>query len=151
MSRKVWWATRPKFALPGEWTSTQFRKRHIGKAWGPSAETTLGRSATLEFTLADVSKHSKEAKSGQTFFIPAEAHSLTNVGKSVVKLVSTELKESAPTGALSAAERSELLELAVLGLLHGQPADKGLRGGKADRGHALAPSRTLSQRAARRA
>ena len=48
----VWWATRPKFALPGEWTSTQFRKRHIGKAWGPSAETTLGRSATLEFTLA---------------------------------------------------------------------------------------------------
>ncbi|MBP7586851.1 MAG: DinB family protein [Thermoanaerobaculia bacterium] len=66
---------------------------------------------TLEFTLADGSKHSKEAKSGQTFFIPAEAHSLTNVGKSVVKLVSTELKESAPTGALSAAERSELLEL----------------------------------------
>ena len=48
----VWWATRPKFALPGEWTPTQFRKRHIGKAWGPSAETTLGRSATLEFTLA---------------------------------------------------------------------------------------------------
>ena len=48
----VWWATRPKFALPGEWTPTQFRKRHITKAWGPSAETTLGRSATLEFTLA---------------------------------------------------------------------------------------------------
>ena len=48
----VWWATRPKFALPGDWTPTQLRKRHIGKAWGPSAETTLGRSATLEFTLA---------------------------------------------------------------------------------------------------
>ena len=48
----VWWATRPKFALRGEWTRMQVRKRHIGKAWGPSAETTLSRSATLEFTLA---------------------------------------------------------------------------------------------------
>src|SRR5690606_15626582 len=48
----VWWATRPKFALPGEWAPMQFRKPHIGKAWGPSAETALARSATLEFTLA---------------------------------------------------------------------------------------------------
>lgn len=66
---------------------------------------------TLEFTLADGSKHSKEAKSGQTFFIPAEAHSLKNVGKSVVKLVSTELKEAAPAGTLFAAERAEILDL----------------------------------------
>ncbi len=66
---------------------------------------------TLEFTLADGSKHSKEAKSGQTFFVPAEAHSLKNVGKSVVKLVSTELKEAAPSGTLSSAERSALLDL----------------------------------------
>ena len=48
----VWWATRPKFAPPGEWTPMQFRKRHIGKAWGPSGEVPLAASATLEFTLA---------------------------------------------------------------------------------------------------
>ncbi len=40
---------------------------------------------------------------------------------------------------------------AILGLLHGQPADHGLRGGKADRGHFFPPSRAWSQRAARRA
>ena len=45
---------------------------------------------------------------------------------------------------------------AVLGLLHGKPADKGLRGGKTDRGHSASPSRAhssrlLSQVAARRA
>jgi hypothetical protein len=48
----VWWATKPKFELPGEWTPMQFRKRHIAKAWGPSEETQLGHSAKLEFTFA---------------------------------------------------------------------------------------------------
>ena len=48
----VWWATRPKFALPPEWTPMRFRKRHVTKAWGPSEEKELSRSATLEFTLA---------------------------------------------------------------------------------------------------
>lgn len=48
----VWWATKPKFALPGAWTPMQFRKRHISKAWGPSEEKALENSAKLEFTLA---------------------------------------------------------------------------------------------------
>lgn len=84
---------------------------------------------TLEFTLADGSKHSKTAQSGQTFFIPAEAHSLKNVGKSAVKLVSTELKEVAPDGGLSAAERAEVLGLLERGqreledLVAGTPED----------------------------
>lgn len=66
---------------------------------------------TLEFTLADGSKHTKEAKAAQTFFIPAEAHSIRNVGKTAVKLVSTELKEAAPSGQLSSADRAQLLDL----------------------------------------
>jgi hypothetical protein len=48
----VWWAVKPKFALPEEWTPIEFRKRHITKAWGPSPATELKHSAKLEFTLA---------------------------------------------------------------------------------------------------
>jgi hypothetical protein len=48
----VWWATKPKFALPKDWTRMQFHKRHISKAWGPSEEKELKQSAKLEFTLA---------------------------------------------------------------------------------------------------
>ena len=48
----VWWATKPKFALPSAWTPMQFKKRHLSKAWGPSEEKTLAKSAKLEFTLA---------------------------------------------------------------------------------------------------
>ena len=48
----VWWATKPKFAMPGDWTAMTFRKRHIAKAWGPSEDKTLAHSAKLEFTLA---------------------------------------------------------------------------------------------------
>ncbi len=39
----------------------------------------------------------------------------------------------------------------ILGLLDREPADKGLGGGQADRGHCVAPSRTLSQSWPRRA
>jgi hypothetical protein len=48
----VWWATKPKFAFPSEWTPMRFKKRHISKAWGPSEEKELKHSAKLEFTLA---------------------------------------------------------------------------------------------------
>ncbi len=48
----VWWATKPKFEFPSEWTEMRFRKRHVSKAWGPSEEKQLKHSAKLEFTLA---------------------------------------------------------------------------------------------------
>nr|WP_052116082.1 coagulation factor 5/8 type domain-containing protein [Lysobacter dokdonensis] len=48
----VWWATKPKFEFPSQWTQMRFRKRHISKAWGPSEEMELTHSAKLEFTLA---------------------------------------------------------------------------------------------------
>jgi quercetin dioxygenase-like cupin family protein len=65
----------------------------------------------LELTLADGTKNTIEAKPGETFFIPAQAHSAKNVGGTQVRLVVTELKEAAPSGKLSAADRAELLDL----------------------------------------
>ncbi|MGE0641418.1 MAG: DinB family protein [Thermoanaerobaculia bacterium] len=69
----------------------------------------------LEFTLADGTKHIVEAKTGETIFVPAEAHSVKNVGKSTVRAVATELKEAAPSGGLDSAEREQLLELYARG------------------------------------
>ena len=65
----------------------------------------------LELTLADGSKQVLEAKPGETFFLPAQAHSTKNIGNGTVKVIVTELKETAPTGGFTGAERSELLEL----------------------------------------
>lgn len=47
----VWWVNRPKYAFPREWTPVRYKRRHIGKAWGPGADPVLRDSAKLEFTL----------------------------------------------------------------------------------------------------
>jgi hypothetical protein len=47
----VWWVNRPGYAFPKAWTPVEFRKRHIDKAWGPSPEKELKRSASMEFTV----------------------------------------------------------------------------------------------------
>ncbi len=47
----VWWVNRPKYAFPREWTPVRYKRRHIGKAWGPGADPALRDSAKLEFTL----------------------------------------------------------------------------------------------------
>lgn len=47
----VWWVNRPKYAFPREWTPVRYKRRHIGKAWGPGADPVLRESAKLEFTL----------------------------------------------------------------------------------------------------
>lgn len=65
----------------------------------------------LEITLADGTKNVIDAKPGETFFLPAQAHSAKNVGKGTIRLTVTELKESAPSGTLSDAERARLLAL----------------------------------------
>ena len=59
----------------------------------------------LEITLADGTKNVIEAKPGETFFLPAQAHSARNVGKGTIKVTVTELKDAAPSGTLSDAER----------------------------------------------
>jgi len=47
----VWWVNRPKYAFPREWAPVRYKRRHIGKAWGPDADPVLRDSAKLEFTL----------------------------------------------------------------------------------------------------
>lgn len=47
----VWWVNRPGYTFPKAWSSVQYRARQIEKAWGPSKETTLTRSAAVEFTI----------------------------------------------------------------------------------------------------
>lgn len=47
----VWWVNRPGYSFPKQWTAVEYRKRHIDKAWGPSKDTTLTRSAAVEFTI----------------------------------------------------------------------------------------------------
>lgn len=59
----VWWVRKPMYALPADWTTLQFRKRLISKAWGPSVDPDLHASAMLEFTLA-----SGEGGQGQACF-----------------------------------------------------------------------------------
>jgi hypothetical protein len=48
----VWWVQRPMVAFPKDWTPVRYKKRHVSKAWGPSPQTELTHSASLEFTLS---------------------------------------------------------------------------------------------------
>lgn len=47
----VWWVNRPKYRFPVAWTPIRYKRRHIGKAWGPGADPQLRSSAKLEFTI----------------------------------------------------------------------------------------------------
>lgn len=47
----VWWVNRPRYAFPRDWASVRYKRRHIGKAWGPGTDPALRASAKLEFTL----------------------------------------------------------------------------------------------------
>ncbi|HEX7801329.1 MAG TPA: discoidin domain-containing protein [Pseudoxanthomonas sp.] len=47
----VWWVNSPKYDFPREWTPVRYKQRHIGKAWGPSADPVLRKSARLEYTI----------------------------------------------------------------------------------------------------
>ncbi|MGY0619688.1 discoidin domain-containing protein [Lysobacter sp. A378] len=47
----VWWVNRPKVELPAQWTPVVYKKRHISRAWGPSPDPAMHRSASVEFTV----------------------------------------------------------------------------------------------------
>ncbi|MDL5366402.1 discoidin domain-containing protein [Xanthomonas sp. NCPPB 2654] len=47
----VWWVNRPRYDFPKQWTTLAFKKRQIDKAWGPSPDKELKRSAQIEFTI----------------------------------------------------------------------------------------------------
>jgi len=48
----VWWVNNRNFTFPGEWQKIRIKKRHIGFAWGPTADQTLKRVDRIEFTVA---------------------------------------------------------------------------------------------------
>ena len=48
----VWWGQRPEFRFPSEWQALKFRQRQIEFAWGPAADRTLRRSASIELVIA---------------------------------------------------------------------------------------------------
>ena len=48
----VWWVNRKNFAVPREWTKVTIKRRQVEFAWGPAADRTLSRTATIEFVVA---------------------------------------------------------------------------------------------------
>ncbi|TGV33803.1 discoidin domain-containing protein, partial [Mesorhizobium sp. M8A.F.Ca.ET.142.01.1.1] len=47
----VWWVNRPGYRFPKAWSPVEYRRRQIDKAWGPSPEKEMARSAAVEFTI----------------------------------------------------------------------------------------------------
>lgn len=47
----VWWARKPQFQLPGQWTRVVFKKRHLSFAWGPAGGGEASQVAMIEFAL----------------------------------------------------------------------------------------------------
>jgi len=47
----VWWVNRPRYDFPKQWSTVSYKKRQIDKAWGPSPDKELKRSAQVEFTI----------------------------------------------------------------------------------------------------
>lgn len=47
----VWWVNRPRYHFPKAWTEVAYRRRHIGKAWGPDPDPVLRSSRKIEFTI----------------------------------------------------------------------------------------------------
>jgi hypothetical protein len=44
----VWWVNKPKYDYPHGWTGVVYKKRHIGKAWGPDyLQGAVGRLKSL--------------------------------------------------------------------------------------------------------
>ncbi|MCY7354230.1 MAG: discoidin domain-containing protein [Lysobacter sp.] len=45
----VWWVNKPKYPFPDGWTPVRYKKRHIGKAWGPDPDPALKVTSKVEF------------------------------------------------------------------------------------------------------
>src|SRR5699024_3073710 len=48
----VWWGRRNDYRFPADWQTVRFRQREIEFAWGPTAERTLQRTASVELVIA---------------------------------------------------------------------------------------------------
>lgn len=48
----VWWATKPNYTPPADWTVLKIKRRQISFAWGPSTDKTLRHTEFFEFTVS---------------------------------------------------------------------------------------------------
>jgi hypothetical protein len=48
----VWWVNNRNYDFPEDWKKIRIKKRHIGFAWGPTADQNLNRIDRIEFTIA---------------------------------------------------------------------------------------------------
>jgi hypothetical protein len=48
----VWWGQRLEYRFPADWQRLKFRQRQIEFAWGPTADRTLRRTASVELVIA---------------------------------------------------------------------------------------------------
>ncbi|MDP2369962.1 discoidin domain-containing protein [Rhodoferax sp.] len=48
----VWWAQRRDFTPPANWETWRIKKRHIEMAWGPSQDSTLRQTASMELVVS---------------------------------------------------------------------------------------------------
>ncbi len=47
----VWWVQRQHYAVPREWTTVSFQRRHVSRAWGPDPSPFPQHTARLQFTI----------------------------------------------------------------------------------------------------
>ena len=48
----VWWATRPNYAPPADWTPLKVKRRHVSFAWGPTDDKSLRHTDSFEITVS---------------------------------------------------------------------------------------------------
>jgi hypothetical protein len=48
----VWWGRRNEVRFPSEWQTIRFRQREVEFAWGPTADRSLRRTASVELVIA---------------------------------------------------------------------------------------------------
>jgi uncharacterized damage-inducible protein DinB len=82
----------------------------------PDHVVVITTGGKIRFTEKDGQAKDVEFKAGEVVFAPAGTHSTKNVGRSTIKGYMVELKEAAPSAALSGGERAQLLDLYQRGL-----------------------------------
>ncbi len=86
-------------------------KAEIGLHSHPDHALYILSGGKLRVTAADGQATDLDLVAGQTVFLSAQTHSAKNVGKSTIRVLVTELKESAPSGSLGIEGRTFLLDL----------------------------------------
>lgn len=81
--QNVWWIHRPDFAFSNDWQQVRARKRDIEFAWGPTADKTLKRTASIEFVVSS----GRDGGKGTVYFDELAIHELPPQDDSPLKPV----------------------------------------------------------------